>query len=372
MALSSMIGLTGFGDNSAGQGPPSVAVLKQHFLRTGGGSSLVRSSGQFQGGLQRGQAGHNGSGARSSSRRRYDTSRETRRNRQPNEQAVRGQPAGPMEEREWLGALEDVKTRISTIERMQRTQSEHGAETRQFVQEIADRLTTQEKNFAELQQSSETVKNHLYLAASNIEQQYLKSEDILPQMVTYHNELQSMLTIVANLNARYVELPSRLKANPQHETENFEIHTGGGRGDDPLQSQDPWTELPVPSTPRANSPQHVPPMTAAGAPTAAPAHATAQGSAAAHTAVPMRVPDARYMAPELVSNYQSQNLQAPTSVAAAHQASTSVAAPAHPPAGWNAAFPAPDPTELKSPFMNSYASPAGRSRYSWGQCPNYG
>ena len=47
------IGLTGFGDYGAGQGPQSVAVLRQHFL---GGTGLNTGPGQI--GARQIQAGH--------------------------------------------------------------------------------------------------------------------------------------------------------------------------------------------------------------------------------------------------------------------------------------------------------------------------
>ena len=87
-------------------------------------------------------------------------------------------------------------------------------------------------------QISEIAKTNLYQACANLEAQYVKTDAIVPQMVYYHNELQSMLSVVADLNARYVELSTRLKQGPSTGTENFEIHTGG-RGDDPLQAHDP-------------------------------------------------------------------------------------------------------------------------------------
>ena len=110
------IGLTGFGDYGAGPGPQSVAVLRQHFL---GGTGLNIGPGQI--GARQVQAGHNGSGARlGSQRRRYDTSRDRRRGR-PEETPTRGVPSGPVEQTEWLDALEDMKTRLTTVERLQRS-----------------------------------------------------------------------------------------------------------------------------------------------------------------------------------------------------------------------------------------------------------
>ena len=169
------IGLTGFGDYAAGQGPQSVAVLRQHFIR---GTSLNTGPGQV--GARQMQAGHNGSGARlGSQRKRYDTSRDRRRGC-PEEPPTRGVPSGPVEQTELLDALEDMKTRLSTMERLQRTQSEHSAENRRFAQEVSDRLDQHISQFNDHHQQFEVVRNNLYQAGANIEAQYVKSDAIRP------------------------------------------------------------------------------------------------------------------------------------------------------------------------------------------------
>ena len=114
---SASVGLTGFGDYNAGPGPRSVAVLRQHFLG---------NSGTQPRGRQGRQPVYYGSGAKSSpQQKRYDTSREARRPQ--TDPPVRGIPAGPVEQLEWMDALEEVKTRVSTLERLQRTQAQHNS-----------------------------------------------------------------------------------------------------------------------------------------------------------------------------------------------------------------------------------------------------
>ena len=81
-----------------------------------------------------------GSGARSSSRRRRDASREARRQNQAQTDSppVRGTPPGPVERTEWTDALDDLKLRVHTLERLQRDQAAHIAANKDEVSQYND------------------------------------------------------------------------------------------------------------------------------------------------------------------------------------------------------------------------------------------
>ena len=97
---------------------------------------------------------------------------------------------------------------MSSIERQQRKTAEHAAESRQFIQEVSNKVTEHLQAFNELKGQVETVASHFYQAAGNIEQKYVTFEHLKPQMQEFSTELQTMISVVADLNARYVELSS--------------------------------------------------------------------------------------------------------------------------------------------------------------------
>ena len=95
-------------------GSASVATLRDHYARMGQVMSANSAKPQTQ-------PSHYGSGARNDSVRRRQASREARRQRDRDAAqsgSVRGTPSGPMESMEWLDALEDVKLRLTSMERM--------------------------------------------------------------------------------------------------------------------------------------------------------------------------------------------------------------------------------------------------------------
>ena len=125
---------------------------------------------------------------------------------------VRGTPSGPVERMEWLDALEELKLRVKTLERFQRDQAGHIAESSSNMDRMAGKLletqTVVETDAGKLAE----VDRKLGSAANVIESQYVTLDRLQAheaQILSFSNELQTLMNVCADLNARYVELSSR-------------------------------------------------------------------------------------------------------------------------------------------------------------------
>ena len=142
-------------------GNASVAVLRQHY---GGMGQLPRAFGGVQ---PQSQPSYYGSGARLDSQRRRQASREARRQSERDAQAqhaagnIRSSPSGPMERVEWLDALEDVKLRLTSMERMQRVNAERNATHSELTKNLADQLTAHKAEVDDVKNKMEIVNGKL-------------------------------------------------------------------------------------------------------------------------------------------------------------------------------------------------------------------
>ena len=91
-----------------------------------------------------------GSGARQGSR---DRERPEPRRSQGNTPGVRGTPSGPIEQTEWMDALDDCKIRLSSIERILRNHASQMASHGQKIKEIVNKVTQQEHDFGKARET---------------------------------------------------------------------------------------------------------------------------------------------------------------------------------------------------------------------------
>ena len=117
-----------------------------------------------------------------------------------------------MERTEWIDALGALETRIMTLERQQRNQASH----------IADHASNLDRFAGKLQEHEDTMnKEHVEMVeidrkvrpmANRIENEYVKLDRRQAheaQIQSFSNEVQTMMTVCADLNGRYIELSSR-------------------------------------------------------------------------------------------------------------------------------------------------------------------